>query len=83
VLYSAVGSQKGWLLLCLPLEWLGDGLCSRITLAVCLSVVFRSSYAFSLSCRGPVGSNVLIFLISYDFHELKLGRRKSVERSVW
>lgn len=41
------------LLLCLSLEWLKDGLCSQIVLAVCLLVVFRSSgFPFSAKEKG-------------------------------
>lgn len=40
--YNVVGAGI-CLLLCLSWEWLKDGLCSQIDLAVCLLVAFRSS----------------------------------------
>lgn len=67
--YNVVGVGM-CLFLCLSWEWLKDGLCSQIDLAVCLLVVFTSS-VFCLPppkvrrlCLEDVCSlNVFVFLV--------------------
>lgn len=46
------------LLLCMSLEWLKDGLCSQVTLPICLPVVFRSSVFAFFSLKKKAGGYI-------------------------